>query len=142
MSVKIEYKIAGGAGGYTVLADTSDTVKDFRPQTEVGAMQRDTLDADAGSQGAEFRAARGNISVKLDLEITKTYGTEDLASAGARANTVAFISKKLTLKVTKGSDVEYYPKATCSKFGLEYKGATIEMAIALETDLVTASEPA
>lgn len=145
MGLKIEYRTVGATGAYSVLADTAagDVVKDFAPDANVGSVQKTPLAQGQGQLSPEFRIPLGNVVTKLSFELAQTSASEAAASASARNTTIALLGSLNNLKVTKGvSDVEYYPKAVCSKCSHKNGGATIEYVITMETDLVTATEPA
>jgi hypothetical protein len=138
--VKIEYRTVGAGGDYTTLADATGTVKEFKPAV-TQHVQSEELAAAANQQSARFRQPIGNQTVTFTLDITQPYDSEDTASSTARTHVSNLMAGKVNLKVTKGTDVEYYPNAACKGITPDFRGATIQYVLNFETDLVTASEP-
>jgi hypothetical protein len=140
MPIKVEYRAVGAVGTYTTLADFTATVREFKPAISQH-VQSEELPAAANQQTSRFRQIIGNQTVSFPLDITQSYASETAASAAARTNVTNLMAGKVNLKVTKGTDVEYYPNAACKGITPDFRGATIQYVLNFETDLVTASEP-
>ena len=142
--MKLEYRQVGSSSGYTVLADSvaGDVVKEWQPDSSLNSVQRENLAAAVGQNNNSYRQPLGNISTKIGIELAVTLGGETAASQFGAAAQIALLGSKNHFKVTMGADVEYYPNAVCFKCKARYLGATIEFQIELESDLVTATEPA
>ena len=141
--MKLEYRAIGSTGSYSVLANSTagDVVKEWQPDSSLNSVQRENLAAAVGQNNNSYRQPLGNISTKISLDLTVTKASETTASAFGAATQIALLGGKNHLKVTLGTDVEFYPNAVCSKCKARYLGATVEFQIELESDLVTSTEP-
>lgn len=142
MGLKLEYREVGFVGSYSLLADVSDVVKEWNPDVSLNSVQREDLAQTPGQKAPAYRQPLGNIVTRLQMDISATKTTLELASQFARETTIALLGTKVNLKMTKGTDVEFYPNAVFSRCAHRNGGATVEFNLSAESDLVTADEPA
>ena len=138
--MKLEYKTASGQTDYETLADYTDVVREWQPNATAKS-QHDDLAVNPGEQNNNFRQPLGNISTKIALDLTVTKADETTAAAFARTTTRTLLGSKNHFKLTVGTEFQYYPNGICTKCSFRLAGATVELNIDLETDLVTKTAP-
>ena len=135
--MKIEYRTAGAGGAYTSLYDES--LGEVSPTYEASFTEKLELSPGfgAGSQGI---IPNGNTLVSLSIPLSKIYDTYALAKAGIR--TIRQLKGlRLNLKVTEGTDVDYWPSATLQSMTAKLNGRAVDYVLTFSTQDVTAVEP-
>ena len=141
--MNIEYKVSGGAGGYVVLMDTSlgHTIEPWEPSYAAQG-QFEQLVRNIASGASVYTNALGNIRCSLPLHAMNIVYS-DLKSALAASRTVpaAFLNSILVLKVTEGSEVQYFPGAVATAVKANVQGCSVTYNMDLTAKMVTATEP-
>lgn len=104
----------------------------FQPLTQVEPL--------AGGANT-FKAARGNVTVNLQIVATIPYSSLADALAGIATVRAAFTTKK-HLKVEQDATVHYYPNAHLTGYQPVLKGVTIQHSLSFTTDDLTTEAPA
>jgi hypothetical protein len=135
--MKISYATPGDS--YTILGDESDRSlllelfsPSFQPLTQVEPL--------AGGSNT-FKAARGNVSVPVQLVASIPYATPAAALASIATLRADFSTKK-HLKVEQGATVHYYPNALLTGYQPVLRGTTVQHNLSFTTDDLTTDAPA
>lgn len=140
--MKIEYKVVGGSTWVTLMDVTAgDTIEPWEPSYGTHARVEEL--ASNVAQGASvFTGVLGNIRCDLPLrQMCKTYSTLAACLAASRTIPATFMNAQVHLKVTEGSEVQYFPYAVCSKCKPNVQGASLILDMDLITAMVTATDP-
>lgn len=140
--MKIEYRAVGGSGGYTLLMDESagGTLETFKPRGSI-AKQNVALAAMPGQVTSSYKQPLGNVTESIPLKFNNVYTSRALALAACRTVKLGILTNKTNLKVTEGSEIQFYPNAICATCEPEIQGQSVTFTMAFEADLVTATEP-
>lgn len=142
--MKIEYKISGSGGDYSTLVDESagGTVEPWEPSYSA-KNQIEDLASNVGQGASVFTNNLGNIRCSLSLrKVCVLYPTLDAAMAASRTVPSAFLGQLLNLKVTQGSEIQFFPNCVTNSMKPNVQGANVEYSIELVSKMVTNIEPA
>ena len=148
--MKVSYRVPGVSGSYTLIYDeTASTgtaavdgsteaarMPEFKPKFQ-SEVQKDPL----FRSKAQFRAARGNVSVTASLSFSSVYATRQAALASIRMFKVALLDQVLHLKIEQDSEVQYYPNALFSSYEGDPKGVSVVHSFGFESDDLTLTAP-
>lgn len=138
----VQYKLLG-ASSYTTLMDVTQggVMVDWSPDGIVNSVQKENLAAAVGQLNNSYRQPLGNLSIKLSMRLSVTLTTEPLAAAFARTTMINLLGSKAHFAATFGAEVQYYPNGVVNRCKCTYQGATVEINIEAETDLLTLTPP-
>ena len=139
--MKVEYQIAGGAGGYVVLFDEAAGTGDASPTS-----QFDFTDAVMTTPGfgslSTSDIPMGNTSVDLNIPLSQVFASRASAKAQIRTFRTALKGVTLNLKFTQDADIDYYPQAVLKKMTAKLMGCSVEFNFSFTAQDVTATAPA
>lgn len=142
--MKIEYRQVGSASGYTTLIDTSngDTIEPWEPSYRQN-LQIDNLAGNTTVGGSVKIKQQGNIECTLSMRnVAVTYVSAQAALAATRTVPTALLNSLVNIKVTQGTEVQYFPSASCGHIRPSLQGCTVVYNIDFVSKMVTAVEPA
>jgi hypothetical protein len=141
--MQLSYKIPGGAGGWIVLADASAGafIKEWKPRAS-GQVQKQNVAVVPGQIANSQRQPLGNLKETIPLYLDVSYTDAKTAQATARTNKTAFMGNRVHLKLTEGTETQYYANGTTDSFETLVAGCNVVYNFTIETDFVTTAEPA
>ena len=136
--MKVDYKIVGAAGGYTTLFDESagDASPTFKPTFKDSVMSSPGFGA--ASQG---QTPMLDTEVTLEIPLVRVYTSAANAKAAIRALRGALKGLRLNLRVTQGTDIDYYPSAVLESLSASLEGSTVVYSLQFKSQDVTGTEP-
>jgi hypothetical protein len=141
--MQLAYKIPGGAGEWIVLADASAGayIKEWKPRAS-GQVQKQNVAVVPGQIANSQRQPLGNLKETIPLYLDVSYASAAAAQVAARTNKTAFMGNVVHLRLTEGTETQYYPNGTTDSFESLVAGCNVVYNFTIETDFVTTSEPA
>lgn len=138
--MKIGFRTVGvGSGVYTTLMDAlnGDTLDPWKPSYKAKVRTEDL----AGNVASVFIQSLGNIVVSISLrEVNVNYADAGSALAASRTVPTSLLSSINNLKVTEGSEAQYFPNAVCSSCEALVQGSNVTYTMDFTTAMVTAIE--
>lgn len=141
--MQLAYKIPGSTGDWIVLADASAGafIKEWKPRAS-GQVQKQNVAVVPGQIANSQRQPLGNLKETIPLYLDVSYTDAPTAQATARTNKTAFMGNVVHLRLTEGTEIQYYPNGTTDSFESLVAGCNVVYNFTIETDFVTTAEPA
>ena len=137
--MKIEYSVAGGGGGYSVLYDES--LGQVSPTYNVTFADKVEENPGFGASSSGL-TPNGNTVANLEIPLSVSYATPAAAKAGIRIYRTTLKGKLLNLKVTVDADVDYWPNANLRSMTAKLSGKAVDYTFTFASWDVTNVEPA
>lgn len=141
--MQLAYKIPGLAGTWIVLADASSGafIKEWKPRAS-GQVQKENVAVQPGQIANSLRQPFGNLRETIPLYLDVSYATAAAAQVAARTVATAFMGSAVHLKLTEGTETQYFPNGTTDSFETLVAGCNVVYVFTIETNFVTTIEPA
>ena len=140
--MQLAYKIPGVAGGWIVLADASAGafIKEWKPRAS-GQVQKQNVAVVPGQIANSQRQPFGNLKETIPLYLDVSYADAKTAQVQARTKKTVFMGNSVHLRLTEGTETQYYPNGTTDSFETLVAGCNVVYNFTIETDFVTTAEP-
>ena len=141
--MQLYYKVKGGAGDWTLLADVSgnSALREWKPKA-TGQLQKENLAAMPSQITAPFRQPIGNIRETIPIVLDISYASYVAALTTAASVKTAFLGKITHLKAVESSLTQYYANGVTDSMETAVAGCNVVYTFTIETDLVSSTEPA
>ena len=133
----------GSTGGWIILADAAAGafIKEWRPRAS-GHVQKSNVAVVPGQITNSQRQPLGNLKETIPLYLDVSYASPAAAQAAARLTKTAFMGNVVHLRLTEGTETQYYPNGTTDSFESLVSGWNAIYNFTLEADFVTTIQPA
>ena len=140
--MQLAYKKPSSTSDWIVLADASAGafIKEWKPRAS-GQVQKQNVAVTPGQIANSQRQPLGNLKETIPLYLDVSYATNAAAQVAARTNKAAFMGNVVHLRLTEGTETQYYPNGTTDSFESLVAGCNVVYNFTIETDFVTTAEP-
>ena len=141
--MQLSYKIPGSTSDWIVLADASAGafIKEWKPRAS-GQVQKQNVAVVPGQIANSQRQPLGNLKENIPLYLDVSYADAKTAQATARTTKTTFMGSAVHLRLTEGTEKQYYTNGTTDSFETLVAGCNVVYNFSVETDFVTTTEPA